>query len=70
MLDALQNTLFIPSYLFRLTENYLRSRLFIYDTKDVAETSSILGPDLWNEACDSLLRSKMPEETVLEGEGR
>ena len=76
MLEALRNTFRIPAYLLRLIENYLRQRLLIYETREGTRTmdvtsgaaqGSILGPDLWNVAYDSLLRSEMPEETVLVG---
>lgn len=53
-----------------------RSRPLIYNSKDetwtidvtfCAAQVSILGLDLWNVAYDSLLRSKIPEETVWTG---
>ena len=76
MLDALENTFHVPPYLMRLIQDYLRFRLLIYNTAEGPRTmdvtsgaaqGSILGPDLWNVAYDSLLRSEMPEETVLVG---
>lgn len=76
MMEALRNTFRIPAYLLRLVEDYLRSRLLIYETREGTRTmevtsgaaqGSILGPNLWNVSYDSLLRSDMPDETVLVG---
>ena len=76
MLDALQLTFRLPTYLLRMIRDYLRDRTLLYDTtsgcriKEVtagAAQGSILGPDLWNAAYDGILRMEMPENTFLVG---
>ena len=76
MLDALQLTFRIPTYLLRMIRDYLCDRTLLYDTtsgcriKEVtagAAQGSILGPDLWNASYDSILWMDMPKNTFLVG---
>lgn len=76
MLRALGDTFQVPSYLLRMIGDYLKNRSLVYETKEGqrnkavtagAAQGSILGPDLWNAAYDSLLRADMPDETLLVG---
>lgn len=76
ILHALEHNFQVPKYLLRILDDYLKDRVLVYDTlegeKRIPITSgaaqgSILGPDLWNVAYDSLLRLSMPEETILVG---
>lgn len=76
MLGALEHTFSVPGYLLRLMEDYLSDRALIYETNEGqqrigitsgAAQGSILGPDLWNVAYDSLLRTEMPDECLLVG---
>lgn len=46
--------------------HFLRWKLTL-NIPSCATQSTISGPDLWNGAYDSLLRSKVPENTVLVG---
>jgi len=74
MLHALEVTFQVPEYLMRLIRDYLTDRYVTYETAEGkrckritagAFQGSILGPDLWNIAYDSLLREEMPEGTFL-----
>lgn len=76
VLTALEKSFHIPKYLLRMIDDYVRNRVLIYETKEGyrrktitsgAAQGSILGPDLWNASYDGLLRTNMPEETVLVG---
>lgn len=76
MLHALEVDFRIPHYLLRMVEDYLSDRCLVYETTEGcgsmvvtagAAQGSVLGPDLWNAAYDSLLRSSMPDECQLVG---
>ena len=71
-LDAFQ----VPEYLKRILRDYLKDRRLLYQTCEGqkertvtagAAQGSVLGPDLWNLAYDSLLKLEVPEETILVG---
>lgn len=75
-MHELEHTFQVPKYLLRMLDDYLRNRTVLYQITDGkkrikvtagAAQRSILGPDLWNTAYDSLLRTKMPEDTLLVG---
>lgn len=76
MLNSLGRDFTVPPYLLRVIDDYFKNRYLLYETKEgwqrTAVTAgvaqgSILGPDLWNAAYDSLLRLEMPDETSLVG---
>ena len=77
-----QRTTFLPleylsiSGILNIFNNYLRNRRLLYQTCEGqkertvtagAAQGSVLGPDLWNLAYDSLLKLEVPEETILVG---
>lgn len=69
MLEALEHQFAIPGYLLNILKDYLRDRRLVYETEEGwkekiitagAAQGSILGPDLWNVAYNSLLQEVMP----------
>lgn len=74
VINAVEHTFQVPTYLLRVLGDYLNNRKLLFSTKEGqrskditsgAAQGSILGPDLWNIVYDSLLRMEMPEETRL-----
>lgn len=74
MLEALERSFKVPTYLLDMIRDYLRDRWLLYDTTQGqrkrritggAAQGSVLGPDLWNATYDSLLRTEMPESAFL-----
>ena len=75
MLDALIQSLCIPGYLLQMLDDYLkhctpcvhnygRAAENLPAVTSGAAQESVLGPDLWNVAYDSLLQIEMPKEMV------
>lgn len=68
MLQAMEETFFVPGYLMRVVNNYLKDHSLLYQTRKGqlkimviagAEQESILVPDLWNMSNNSLLKAEM-----------
>lgn len=76
VMEALERTFSVPEYILAVMRDYLNNRWLKCETsegwwtKEVtsgAAQGSILGPDLWNIAYDSLLRLEMPDDVKVVG---